>query len=286
MHDDNLHNALRTDIELAQIHTKSQSKSNHIMPTQLLCSACSQLVMTIEPTLLRVHECHPLPRPGWVDCERERGSNAGQASTPWKAGCPEDTPRDLLIGGRRLWWLAVLVLLAVTTGAGSAQVMAPPMRIPLRISTFVMFTDAKPHFQYYDDRAVWGATAGGIVQLPRIGGLEARGSILRWGGLSHQESALAGPRFALHFGKVSPYASALFGAGNAWWWSNPPTKNQPPPRLVEAIGFEWSAVGGVDLHLGHRISWRVGELSYGRIYAKTKTLTPLTASSGIVFRIN
>jgi hypothetical protein len=55
---------------------------------------------------------------------------------------------------------------------------------------------------------------------------------------------------------------------------------------VEAIGFEWSAVGGVDLHLGHRISWRVGELSYGRIYAKTKTLTPLTASSGIVFRIN
>jgi hypothetical protein len=190
-----------------------------------------------------------------------------------------------LFKARSLCCFSIIALMALTTYRSSAQVM-PTFRLPVRISAFTTFTAAKPHLDYYDDLAVWGFTAGGIAQLPRFGGVEVRGSMLRYGGLSHQESLLAGPRVAVHILHTTPYAALLVGEGNSWWWSNPPGKHLPPRRLEESNGFQWALVGGLDVHLHNRISVRVGEVSYNRLYTPLRNLTPITASAGLVFRIN
>jgi hypothetical protein len=184
-----------------------------------------------------------------------------------------------------LWCSLVVAVITMTAYRASAQVV-PVLRLPVRISAFATFTDAKPSFQYYGDRAVWGYTTGGIVQLPRIAGVEVRGSMLRYGGISHQESALVGPRFSLHILHTSPYASVLFGEGHASWWSNPPGKDEPTPYRRKGHDFQWTLASGLDIHLHNRITFRLGELSYSQLYEPRKTLTPLTASSGFVIRLN
>jgi hypothetical protein len=145
-----------------------------------------------------------------------------------------------------------------------------------------MFTDAKPNFRYLYDRAVYGFSAGGFLQTQHILGIEVRGSMLRWGSDQHEESALVGPRAAFHFHRLSPYGSGLVGAGNAW------SRNLPgkPPFIIEAVGLQWSLVGGVDLRLAHHLRLRLGELSYSKIYLTNRTLTALNASAGFVYRIN
>jgi hypothetical protein len=185
-----------------------------------------------------------------------------------------------------MFFLSVLVVVSITMTAcrASAQVI-PILRLPLRISAFGTFTDAKPSFRYWGDRAVWGYTLGGIVQLPRIGGVELRGSMLRHGGISHQESMLVGPRASLHILHMSPYGSFLVGEGNSSWWSNPPKKGRPEPYRIEDHAFQWTVASGVDIHLHNRITFRLGELTYSKLYEPGKTLTPLTASSGFVIRL-
>ena len=84
---------------------------------------------------------------------------------------------------------------------------------------------------------------------------------MRWGGLEHEESALAGPRFSMHFGRVSPYLCILGGEANAWRWNNPRHTGQPEPRLDEALGPQWSTVGGLDIYLERHFVIRMGELS-------------------------
>jgi hypothetical protein len=74
--------------------------------------------------------------------------------------------------------LLVAIFVAITACRASAQVI-PILRLPTRISDFGTFTDAKPSFRYWGDRAVWGHTLGGIAQLPRMGGVELRGSMPR-----------------------------------------------------------------------------------------------------------
>ena len=181
---------------------------------------------------------------------------------------------------RYLVRIAWTLLLWPAAQCVSAQVI-PALRQAPNIHIFSTFTVAKPDFRYYYDFAVYGFSAGGYWQTPHVAGLELRGSILRWGSDEHQESALAGPRAALHFGRVSPYACVLFGGGNAWLRSKPPAN-----KLTEGLGFQWSAVGGLDIYLTHRINLRSGELSYSRIYLPQKTLSPLNASVGIVYRIH
>lgn len=174
---------------------------------------------------------------------------------------------------------AVLCLLGAAQFA-SAQVVPASRQAP-DISIFATYTEAKPNFRYLWDFAVYGFSAGGFLQTRHIAGLEVRGSILRWGSDSHEESALAGPRAAMHFGRISPYVSFLVGAGNAW-----SRTLGHPPLNIEAVGLQWSLVGGVDLRLAHHLRLRVGELSYSKIYLTDKTLTPLSASAGLVYRIN
>ena len=90
----------------------------------------------------------------------------------------------------------------------------------------------------------------------------------------------------MHFANVTPYVSVLGGVANTWRWSNPPNTGAPPPRMLGGFGPQWSALGGVDIRLNHRFVFRMGELSYAKTYVKAWTLTPLTASAGIVYRIN
>jgi hypothetical protein len=163
----------------------------------------------------------------------------------------------------------------------SAQV-GPAARLAPNISIFATATDAKPNFRYLYDFAVYGFSAGGFWQTRHILGVEVRGSLLRWGSDEHEESALAGPRAARRFGHFTPYACGLVGAGNAW------SRNLPGkrPSIVEDVGLQWSVLGGVDFRLAHRFHLRVGELGYSKIYLPDRTLTQLTASAGLVYRLN
>jgi hypothetical protein len=182
--------------------------------------------------------------------------------------------------------LSALLLLYLGLPAHAKAQVIPALKSPPRISLFGTFTDAKPDFRYWGDLAVYGFSAGGMMQSSHILGAEVRGSVLRWGGLEHQESALAGPRAALHLGRISPYISLLGGFGNAWRWSNPRLKGLPKPMLEEGLGPQGAAYAGLDLHLSHHFALRAGELGYSQIYATSHRLSQLNASAGIVYHVN
>jgi hypothetical protein len=182
--------------------------------------------------------------------------------------------------------LSALLLLYLGLPAHAKAQVIPALKSPPRISLFGTFTDIKPDYQHWGDEAVYGFSAGGMMQGSHILGVEARGSILRWGGLEHQEFALAGPRVALHLGRISPYFEALGGAAHVWKWHDMPTKLVPMPKLDEGLGPQWTVCGGLDLHLSHHFALRVGELGYSQIYATSHSLSQLNASTGIVFHLN
>jgi hypothetical protein len=169
--------------------------------------------------------------------------------------------------------------------SGSAQVI-PALKAPPNIAIFGGFTTVKPNYVSFSDYAVYGFSAGGYLQTRHIVGLEIRGSITRWGGGQHEESALAGPRASLHFHHFSPYVAFLGGGGNTWSWNNPAGPGLPTPKKTEETSPQWSILGGLDLHLKRRLSLRIGEISYSQIYRTDKTITPISASAGIVYRIN
>ena len=54
-------------------------------------------------------------------------------------------------------------------------------------------------------------------------------------------------------------------------------------RLVE--GAFQGPVGGLDIYLQHNFVIRMGEISYSKTYLHGWTMTPLTASAGIVYRL-
>jgi hypothetical protein len=180
--------------------------------------------------------------------------------------------------------LPLLFLALLANARGQA---IPALKASSQLSVFGTFTDAKPDFRHWGDEAVYGVSAGGMLQSHHILGLEVRGSILRWGnGLEHQEYALAGPRAALHLRRISPYIVALGGYAHAWEWHDMPRPYAPKPKLDVGFGSQWTICGGLDYRLSHHISIRAGELGYSRIYATTHSLDQLNASAGIVFHIN
>jgi hypothetical protein len=184
-----------------------------------------------------------------------------------------------------LLWTALALLFSAAACTASAQVI-PAFSSIGNISAFGTFTAVKPDFGYYGDVAVYGITVGGYVQTRHVVGVEVRGLLMRSGGIEHEEAALAGPRVAMHFGNFTPYVSVLGGVANAWRWSNPPNTGEPPPRMLGGFGPQWSVLGGLDVRLNHRFVLRMGELSYAKTYVKAWALTPLTASAGIVYRLN
>jgi hypothetical protein len=176
---------------------------------------------------------------------------------------------------------AIILCLFGAPQVATAQVIEAGRPAP-DIAIFAIATGAKPNFRYLYDRAVYGFSAGGYVQPRRLLGVEARGSLLKWGSDQHEESALVGPRAALRFHRVSPYVSGLVGLGNAW------SRNldSKPTFITEKVALQWSILGGIDFRLNHHLRIRVGELAYSKIYLPDKTLSPLSASAGLVYRIN
>jgi hypothetical protein len=183
---------------------------------------------------------------------------------------------------QNIYSAAGAILLSLAAHSAFAQAV-PAVRYAPRVSGFTEFTTGKPDFGNYGDWAVYGFTMGGFTESSHILGSEMRGSILRSGGWDHEETALFGPRAALHFARVSPYLSLLGGGGHSWWYSNAPNKG-PKPTMKVGVGLQWTAVAGIDVYMSRRVSLRVGELSYSNVFVGSRTLTALTASAGVVYR--
>jgi len=145
--------------------------------------------------------------------------------------------------------------------------------------------NVSPDFGYFAP-VLFGYSLGAFYQTRHLIGVEVRGSIQRRFNTQHQESALAGPRLALHFGPISPYVSILGGGGNGWRYLNPPIVGARNPQPVEGLGPQWTIAGGADFHFTHHLGVRLGELSYSKNYLKNWSLTPLNFTAGIVYRIN
>jgi hypothetical protein len=182
---------------------------------------------------------------------------------------------------------AVLALLFAVAGYSAPAQVIPGLIARPDISIYgTLPVNVTPDFSYATGPVLFGYSLGGFLQTRHVLGAEVRGSIQRRQNPQHQEAALAGPRFALHFGNVSPYVSVLFGASNAWRFRNPPIAGEKLPKPTEDLGYAWMVAGGVDVHLTHHLGIRVGEISYTKIDLKEWNLTPLNFTAGIVYRIN
>jgi hypothetical protein len=245
------------------------------------CSACQQR------RRLRIDTNRPVSDSALFERRRystNDNQGLGKRRTPGRPGSTLIAMSRFLAPGPHRWKIVLLFLLACTAGRAPAQVV-PALRFGPHIAVFGTFNALKPDYKYYGDFTVYGASLGGYFQTPHVIGVEVRGSINRWGGEEHQESALAGPRASLHFGRYSPYVSMLGGGTNSWRWVSPPSKRTPRPKLGEDLGPSWQAVGGLDIHVKHHLSIRVAEFSYGKTYLDNWNLKSLTASAGIVYRI-
>ena len=111
--------------------------------------------------------------------------------------------------------VALALLFSATASAASAQLI-PGLVAKPDISAFgTLPVNVTPDFGYYAP-VLFGYQLGGFLQTHHVIGVEVRGTIQRRLNAQHQESALAGPRLALHYGPISPYVSILGGAGNGW----------------------------------------------------------------------
>jgi hypothetical protein len=160
--------------------------------------------------------------------------------------------------------------------------VGPSVRLPPSVAIFGTFTALKPTFRIIGDLTVWGGTVGGYIQTPHLYGIEVRGNINRWGGYEHQEAILAGPRAAIHFGRLTPYAAVLGGAAHSSLWLVDAVNPKPYP---DRISPDISVLLGVDYHMAHHISLRLGEAQYSRIIRDDRQLNSFAASAGIVYRV-
>jgi hypothetical protein len=181
---------------------------------------------------------------------------------------------------------AALALLLLAAPCGASAQYIPGLVAKPDISIFGSLpANLTPNFGYYSP-VVFGYSVGGFYQTRQLIGVEVRGSIQRRLNAQHQESALVGPRVALHFGHISPYISLLGGAGHGWRYLNPPATGKVQPQPIAGIGGQWTLLGGADFHMNHHLAFRVGEISYSKLYLKNWNLTPLNITAGVVYRIN
>jgi hypothetical protein len=233
-------------------------------------------MVPLEPERTFLSAYLKLPLMGRLSALEARSS----AELPSKPDRQVSRRRQVLRSRRFSLLIALLCLLHCYRAPG--QVPVPSVRIGPRLAIFGTITDIKPNFRNFEDYAVWGFTAGGYVQTRHVLGFELRGSVTRWGGHEHQETGLIGPRAALHVGRFSPYISVLGGEANSWSWRQPGNRKL---WVEEKIAPELSILGGLDVHVGHHLSLRLGEASYSQIYRSDRTLNTLGASAGVVYHI-
>ena len=187
---------------------------------------------------------------------------------------------------RRKWLLPLLVLPFAFPAHGASAQAIPSLVIRSDLSVFGLIpANLTPTFAPLDSSLLLGYALGGFYQSPHIIGIEIRGSIQRRLNAQHQESALIGPRVALRFGRVKPYTSILFGAGNGWRYKDPPSSGKRLPRPVEGMGAQCTLSGGVDVQISRRFAVRVGEISYSELYLKRWNLTPVNVTAGVIWRL-
>lgn len=179
-------------------------------------------------------------------------------------------------------WSLVVLLSSLHGFRAQGQVPFPAVRLGPSTSVFTTITDIKPNFSGYEDYAVWGGTAGAYLQSSRIVGLELRGSVLRRGGMEHQEALLFGPRAALHVWQFAPYVAVLGGVAHSWSWRVPGDRTS---WVDEKASPDLTVLFGLDVHLAYHVSVRLGEASYSRIYRGDAALNTLGVSTGLVYRL-
>jgi hypothetical protein len=186
---------------------------------------------------------------------------------------------------RSLSRAALALVLSAVACSASGQII-PGLQTRSNLSAYATIPiNLTPDFRDFGTPAVAGYSLGGFLQTPYIVGVEVRGIIQRRLNAEHQESAQIGPRVALRFGRITPYAVALGGAGNGWRFREPPIPGEKPPKPIEGLGPQWTILGGVDVKLSHRVSIRAGEISYSKLYLKDWGLTPLNVTAGVVLRL-
>jgi opacity protein-like surface antigen len=103
--------------------------------------------------------------------------------------------------------------------------------------------------------------------------IEAKGNWLRFNRYlgASEDSYLIGPRLPLHrFGRVTPYAKALFGLGNA--------------SFLDGLAFTYAYGGGVDYRVTKRISVRAIDFEYQQ-WRATPAFVPYGFSAGVGYKI-
>ncbi|HEX3942108.1 MAG TPA: hypothetical protein VHX11_11550 [Acidobacteriaceae bacterium] len=175
--------------------------------------------------------------------------------------------------------LLLLFLLSFFQPMARGQVI-PALKAPAHLNAFGTFTYADSG---WNGKTIYGYTLGGNWQTAHLLGFEARGSALTFGSTEHQYSALGGARAVYHLSRFTPYAVVLGGVAHARWHGIV-NGHLDTEANVGQIGAEWSVLGGVDWYAHHRLSIRVAEFSYSKIYVSPQ-LSPWSISSGIVYRL-
>jgi hypothetical protein len=179
-----------------------------------------------------------------------------------------------------------LALLFSAAACGASAQVIPGLDAKPDLSIFgTLPVNVTPDFGYYAP-VLFGYQLGGFLQTQHLLGVEIRGTIQRRANTQHQESALGGPRFALHYGPFAPYVSVLAGGGNGWRYLHPPVVGIVNPQPIEGTGAQWTVAGGVDYHVSRHLRIRLGDLSYSKNYLKNWNLTSLNFTAGLVYRIN
>jgi hypothetical protein len=205
--------------------------------------------------------------------------------------------RDSIEGGPRAGWegnlrqpvlrwrelsLLVVLLCSLHCNRAPGQVV-PSIRLPLQTAVFGTFTYIKPTLWVAGDNAVWGFAGGSYVQTPNVFGFELRGTVSTSSGQLQQEGARAGPRAVWRYGPFSTYTAVLAGITNSWEWRLPGLR--PRFGLRERASPDLTILGGVDFHMAHHISLRLGEVSYSRIHRRDVDLNTFGVSVGAVYRL-
>ncbi|MDE3105940.1 MAG: outer membrane beta-barrel protein [Acidobacteriota bacterium] len=138
---------------------------------------------------------------------------------------------------------------------------------------------------------VYGATFGMFDQIP-VGrvliGADFRGALMTRPSLHdpYNDQAMdigqfglrvaGGPGLVGGLRNLQPYLEGSFGLG---YW-----RGGVSPLRQDGNHFLLQAIAGADYKLRQNVSWRVAEITYGRLGAVPGFLHPITVSTGVVFR--
>ncbi len=162
------------------------------------------------------------------------------------------------------------IMILFTSGVASGQVQAANRGGAGDDGLYASFSGARPN---YGEKWLVGPSFGGYLQVKSFLGIDARGSILRWGpSPNHQYLAVAGPRVAFRKERFTIYAAGEGGVGHARYPGG------------SDLAAAWLLTAGVDYQIHPRIKLRLGEFSYGDIYVLQQGLNPKIISAGVVFR--